>query len=96
LIGDDLRYVHSSATDEHKALYIERVTTGHYDYKTLENIKRDFRVVGDTVLVNGDIRIELLLKGAPKLVLSRYLQVWAKRTSGWQMVSWQSTPIPSS
>lgn len=95
LIGDDLRYIHSSATDENKALYIERVTTGHYDYKKLETVKRDFRVIGDTVLVNGDIRIELLLKGAPKSILSRYLQVWAKRGDSWQMVAWQSTPVPA-
>jgi ketosteroid isomerase-like protein len=95
LIGDDLRYIHSSATDEDKALYIERVTNGHYDYQKLETVKRDFRVIGDTVLVNGDIRIELLLKGAPKSILSRYLQVWARRGDSWQMVAWQSTPVPA-
>ncbi len=95
LIGDDLRYIHSSATDEGKALYIERVTNGHYDYKKLDTIKRDFRVIGDTVLVNGDIHIDLLLKGTPKAFLSRYLQVWAKRGESWQMVAWQSTPVPA-
>lgn len=95
LIADDMRYVHSSAVDETKALYIERATTGHYDYTGLTTVKRDFRVIGDVVLVNGDLKIELLLKGAPRTVMSRYLQVWAKRAGNWQVVAWQSTPIPA-
>jgi len=32
--------------------------------------------------------------GTKKIVMSRYLQVWAKRAIGWQMVSWSSVPIP--
>ena len=33
LFGDDLLYVHSSATAEDKALYIERACTGFYDVR---------------------------------------------------------------
>jgi ketosteroid isomerase-like protein len=93
LIADDLRYVHSSATDEGKGQYIERSTTGnYYDYKAFTTLKRDFRVIGDTVLVHGDVKIDLLLEGKPKIVNSRYLQVWARRGGKWQMAAWQSTP----
>jgi hypothetical protein len=49
----------------------------------------------ERLLVNGDIQIDLLLKGVPKSFVSRYLQVWAKRSGEWQMVAWQSTPVPS-
>jgi hypothetical protein len=52
------------------------------------------RVIGDVVLVNGDARIEVEVGGTAKLVMSRYLQVWVKGSAGWQMASWQSTPIP--
>jgi ketosteroid isomerase-like protein len=52
------------------------------------------RVIGDVVLVNGDARIEVEVSGTAKVVMSRYLQVWVKRSAGWQMASWQSTPIP--
>jgi len=94
LLGDDLRYVHSSAVDEDKALFLERLREGHYRYLGLEILKRDFRVIGDTVLVNGDVRIDVEAAGKTKVVMSRYLQVWARRPGGWQMVAWQSTPIP--
>ncbi len=95
LIGDDVLYVHSSATAEDKALYIDRVCNGYYDYKGLTQVRRAFRVYGDVVLVDGDLHIEVVVKGAMKDFVSRYLQVWAKRNGRWQMVSWQSTPMPA-
>jgi len=57
-------------------------------------LQREMRVIGDVVLVNGDVRIEAVVSGTPKVVMSRYLQVWVKGSAGWQMDSWQSTPIP--
>ena len=95
LIGEDLRYVHSSATDETRPLYFERLRDGYYRYTGLTVLARDFRVYGDVVLVNGDQRIEVLVNGNPKDFVTRYLQVWARRDDRWQMVSWQSTPIPA-
>ncbi len=95
LLGDDLVYVHSSATTETKSQFIERATTGFYDYRALTSLERTFRVIGDVVLVNGDVRIEVVVKGATRDFVSRYLQVWAKRGDTWQMVSWQSTPVPA-
>lgn len=95
LIGDDLLYVHSSGVPEHKSLYLERVTNGHYDYKGLDYSRREFRVLGDTVLVDGDLNISLLLKGTPRAIVSRFLQVWTRRDGRWQMVSWQSTLMPA-
>lgn len=95
LLGDDLRYIHSSAVQENKAQYLEKLTNGHYIYHGLDVQQREFRVLGDVVLVNGDLRIDVEVKNTRKVVLSRYLQVWARRPSGWQMVSWQSVPVPN-
>jgi ketosteroid isomerase-like protein len=87
--------VHSSATDEDKATYVERACTGWYDYTNLVPIKREWRVWGDTALCNGDVRIQVVVKGTPKDFVSRYLQVWRRDADGWKMVSWQSTPVPA-
>lgn len=95
LLGEDLRYIHSSAVQENKAEYLAKLTSGHYLYHGLDVQQRDIRVLGDVVLVNGDLRIDVEVKGTRKVVLSRYLQVWARRASGWQMVSWQSVPVPT-
>jgi len=93
LMGEDLRYIHSSAVQEDKKQYLAKLASGHYIYRALDVIEREFRVMGDVVLVNGDLRIEVEVAGTNKVVMSRYLQVWAKRALGWQMVSWSSVPI---
>jgi len=94
LIAEDLRYVHSSSVMENKAQYLAKLTSGHYTYRAMTSLHREMRVIDDVVLVNGDVRIEVEVSGTPKVVMSRYLQVWVKRSAGWQMASWQSTPIP--
>ncbi|MBM3406667.1 MAG: nuclear transport factor 2 family protein [Betaproteobacteria bacterium] len=94
LLGEDLLYVHSSAVAEDKALYLKKLTDGLYDYSALKSLRRSHRVLGDIVLVDGDLEIHVRVSGADKVVNSRYLQVWARRAGGWKMVSWQSTPIP--
>ena len=93
LIGEDLRYIHSSAVQENKKQYLEKLGSGHYIYHGLDVLEREFRVMGEVVLVNGDLRIQVEVAGTKKVVMSRYLQVWAKRALGWQMVSWSSVPI---
>ena len=49
---------------------------------------------GHEALVTGQIRIELLSDGKPKTLNSAYTNVWIKGPKGWQMVAWQSTPLP--
>jgi hypothetical protein len=36
-----------------------------------------------------------VIEGKPTLLNSRYTDVWRKEPKGWQMVAWQSTPIPA-
>src|SRR5690606_12849936 len=93
LIGRSLRYVHSSGTDEDRALYLQRVAEGFYDCQQLVSIARAFRRFGDVVLVNGDVEIDVIVREkGRKHFRSRYLQVWALEEGSWRMVSWQSTP----
>lgn len=95
LYTDDLHYVHSSGTDEDRATYVERACTGWYDYRKLEVLRRQWRVHGDTALCNGDVAIEVIVKGTPKAFTSRYLQVWRREGGTWRIASWQSTPLPA-
>jgi ketosteroid isomerase-like protein len=96
MMDDSLLYVHSSAVAEDKALYLKKLTDSHYLYSDLKSIRRDYRVLGDVVLANGDLQITARVGGTDKIIMSRYLQAWVRRPGGWKMVSWQSTPIPQS
>ncbi|MEN9773834.1 MAG: hypothetical protein RL322_904 [Pseudomonadota bacterium] len=95
LLGAELIYVHASGTEEDRALYLQRVIEGYYDYRGFKPLTRRFRVFPGMVLVNGDIEIDVVARGTAKLVRSRYCQAWALREGQWQMVTWQSTPMPA-
>ncbi|MEZ5660121.1 MAG: nuclear transport factor 2 family protein [Burkholderiaceae bacterium] len=95
IIGATLRYVHGSGTDEDRDLYLQRLREGFYDYRGLKVSRREFRRFGETVLVHGDIAIHVVVNGNEKNFVSRYLQVWADEGGAWQMIAWQSTPMPS-
>ena len=87
LLDDAMLYVHSSAVAEDKALYLKKLTDGLYDYSALKSLRRAHRVLGDVVLVDGDLEISVRVSGVDKVVNSRYLQVWARRAGGWKMIS---------
>jgi ketosteroid isomerase-like protein len=96
LLADDLRYVHSSGTDEDAPTYLERVCTGHYDYRAITPLRREWRLLGDDVaLCNGQVAIEVVARGTPKSIRASYLQVWRRTADGWRMAAWQSTPMPA-
>ncbi|OED38171.1 hypothetical protein AB833_21065 [Chromatiales bacterium (ex Bugula neritina AB1)] len=94
-IGSTMRYVHGSGTDEDRTLYMERLRSGYYRYQDMEPIRRDFRRFGDTVIVNGDMRIHVIVNGTEKDFKGRYLQVWVMQDGDWKMIAWQTTPLPA-
>ena len=94
LLADSMIYTHSSATTDGKASYIAGVKSKKWQYRQIDRPVEDIQVHGDTALVTGQVRIDILIDGKPKIMNSRYTDVWVKGAKGWQMVAWQSTPIP--
>ncbi len=93
--ADSLRYTHSSASVDTKAGYLDNLRNGVYRYQGFTDLGREFQVHGDTALVYGDVQIDVVVKGTPKKVMSRYLAVWMRQGGVWRMAAWQSTPIPA-
>jgi len=93
-IGSSLHYVHSSAIDEDRTLYLKRLREGFYRYLALESSEHDFRQFGDSVLVNGVIRVHVMVDGTEKDFTARYTQIWAMENDDWKMVGWQTTLFP--
>ena len=54
------------------------------------------REAAGAVLVTGRITIDILIGGQPKLLQSRFLDVWVEEGGEWRMIAWESTPIPRS
>jgi ketosteroid isomerase-like protein len=91
----DCVYVHSSGQVETRDEMVGRFRDGSLVYRTLDVVKASVRDYGDVVLVNGDMHIDVTTNGSVKDFVARYLQVWRRNDGGWQMISWQSTPLPS-
>ena len=94
LIADDLIYVHSTARMDTKATLIGAMESGSTVYTGMTPssvVAQDF---GDTVVLTGVCAISVLASGNPRSFSVRFVDVWNKRASGWQMVTWQSTLLP--
>jgi ketosteroid isomerase-like protein len=94
LLGDGLIYTHSTAQSDTRAEYIALCKKGVFKYRKIERPIETIQVYGDTVVVTGHAKIDAIVEGKSKLINSRYTDVWIKGGKGWQMVAWQSTPIP--
>jgi len=93
LLADTLVYTHSYGGADTKKSYMDGIRSKKWQYQKIERPKEHIEVYGDTVVVSGQVRIELLSDGKPKTLNSAYTNVWIKGAKGWQMVAWQSTPL---
>jgi len=93
LLGDGLVYTHSYGGADTKATYMDGVRSKKWDYQSVERPIEQIQVYGDTAVITGHVKINILSEGKPKLLNSRFTNVWVKGAQGWQMVTWQSTPI---
>jgi ketosteroid isomerase-like protein len=94
LLADSLVYTHSYGGADSKASYLAGVRSKRWQYRKVERPVEDIQVFGDCALVTGHVRIDLIADGAPKMLESRFTNVWIRRGGAWQMVAWQSTPTP--
>ena len=95
LLGDSLVYTHSYGGADTKSSYLDGMRSKKWVYRSIERPVEDIQVHGDCAVVTGQVRIELLSDGKPKTLNSRFTNVWVKGATGWQMVAWQSTPLPA-
>jgi len=95
LFGNDLTYNHSSAATDDKAKYIDAMRSGRTKYRTMTpNSDVKTRTYGCLAIITGTAVYEVTAGGQDRTVPLRFTAIWAKRPSGLEFVSWQSTGIP--
>ena len=95
LLADTLVYTHSYGGADSKASYLDGIRSKKWLYRKIERPEENIQVHGDCAVITGRVRIELLSEGKPKTLNSAFTNVWIKGAKGWQMVAWQSTPLPA-
>jgi len=95
LFGSDLTYNHSSGASDDKAAYIDSMRSGRTKYRKMtRNSDVKTRTYGCLALITGTAVFEVTSAGQDRTVPLRFHAIWAKRPSGLEFVSWQSTGIP--
>ena len=96
LFGNDLTYNHSSAASDDKAKYIDAMRSGRTKYRKMTpNGDVKTRTYGCIGIITGTAVYEVTSGGQDRTVPLRFTAIWAKRPSGVEFVSWQSTGIPN-
>ena len=93
IIADDLIYTHSSARMDTKASLIGNMRAGSTVYTAMPPSDVVAQDLGDSVVLTGVCAISVLSGGKPNSFKVRFIDVYAKRPAGWQMVTWQSTRL---
>ena len=95
MFGSDLTYNHSSAASDDKARYIDAMRSGRTKYRKMTpNTDVKTRTYGCVAIITGTAVYEVTSGGQDRSVPLRFTAVWAKRASGLEFVSWQSTGMP--
>jgi ketosteroid isomerase-like protein len=95
LIADDLVYTHSSARLDTKRSLIDNMTSGKTVYTDCVPSDVKAQDLGDTVVLTGVAQIKVTVGGTPNAFGVRFTDVYARRNGRWQMVTWQSTRLPT-
>lgn len=93
VIADDLIYTHSSARMDTKKTLIGAMESGSTVYTSMVPSDVVAQDLGDSVVLTGVAAISVMSGGKPNSFRVRFIDVYAKRGSGWQMVTWQSTRL---
>ena len=95
LFSADLVYTHSDASTDGKRSYLDKLATGHFDYGVMDHPESSIVVRGDCALVFGDMRGEVLIAGAKRVLNSKCLSVWVRENGGWALLAFQPTKYPA-
>jgi ketosteroid isomerase-like protein len=97
LFSDGMVYIHSNGKIDTKQGYLTLLTSGSLTYVSLryDPPQRAKAAGSDTVIVTGKAMIEAKNKAGqvtPRVLTTT--TVYVRTATGWQVVSYQATPVP--
>jgi len=91
-VADEAIYTHANGHVQTKAEYIASILNGRFQFKSVATEGRFARVTGALGMTHGTQR---LVVGDMHLA-DTYLAVYVRRAGRWQLLAWQSAPMPQS
>jgi ketosteroid isomerase-like protein len=94
LFSADMVYTHSDASADSKQSYLDRLASGYFKYGPIAHPEASVVVHGDCAIVVGDMRGEVVIGGAKRVLNSRSLAVWVRENGNWALLAYQPTKYP--
>lgn len=94
VLGDDLRYAHSSGVVDTKASFIDALSAGRTKYLSLNYDERNFTFPAPGIaLMTGRVEAKVQnATGVNEMALS-FLAVWREENGRWRFLAWQSARL---
>ena len=93
LAADELSYGHSTGKIEDKKAFIEALTSGSSDFKTIDLTEESITVVDNTAMVRHKLMAETANDGKPGQAKLAVLLVWVKQKGNWKLLARQAVKI---
>ncbi len=93
LASDELSYGHSNGKIEDKKAFIEALTSGSSDFKTIDLSEQTVSVVDNVAMVRHKLMAETANDGKPGTAKLAVLLVWVKQKGSWKLLARQAVKI---
>lgn len=93
LASNELSYGHSTGKIEDKKAFIEALTSGASDFKTIDLTEESITVVDNTAMVRHKLMAETANDGKPGQAKLAVLLVWVKQKGNWKLLARQAVKI---
>jgi hypothetical protein len=94
-LAEDLAYTHTTGARQDKAEFLRTLASGQLRYRRIAPSERTVRFLGaEGAVVVGRSNMQVESDGQILAFAIRYLAVYRRVASEWQLVAWQSTRLP--
>jgi ketosteroid isomerase-like protein len=85
IVRAELVFVHADGRREGKAAFLEHTGSGRVRYRAITRGETHVTVSGDVAVLCARAELEVTVAGEPRSSPLRYMSVWTRGPSGWQL-----------
>jgi hypothetical protein len=94
LFSDEVTYVHTTGLLDGKTQLLGKLKSGELVFQSIKTQDVVARPYGSAGVVTGTAELHVLNAHRPLTLLLRYTATYIHREGRWQLVAYQSTPLP--
>jgi ketosteroid isomerase-like protein len=87
IVHAELVFVHADGRREDKAAFLEHTRSGRVRYRAITRGETHVTVSGDVAILCARADLEVTVAGEPRSSPLRYMSVWTRVSSGWQLLA---------